>query len=332
VTSYGYYPLPASLSFAVSDTGPKRLEMAVERASMPSAAPGDLYQSLLEVRDGAGYRRVIGVRSQGRTPTTVSGKPGGIQAAGPATGLWVGQVTLNRVSEPMRDPTVVTETPAELGFRVMFHVDDSGTVRLLNEVTQFWRPATMVPDPKNPSYDMVDQPGRYILLTPTAPASLVSEVGTTIEPAALRDGRPFARRISTVAYSLLNGDANPEEPTAALSGDFGSAGSTLDVTIVIEDTDPLNPFHHQYHPKHRYPEPGDPQLSSNDWTIEWGMNFAFTADPPDGRDTAGWGDTQVGGVYQETVTGLKSEPIIARGVFRLQRASTVAVLNDGLGS
>lgn len=333
VTNYGFHPLPATLTFAATETTPKTLRLAAERAQMTAGPPGSVYQALLEVTDGAGYRGLVGVRSLGRAPAALPGKPGEAAVTpGSWSGLWVGAVNLDGVSEPQQETSVVTETPAEFSFRVIMHVDAVGAVRMLNEVTQFWRAGTMAPDPNNPDYDTVDEAGRYILVTPTAPQSLLDEIGTTVKPAALRDGRLFARRISTVAYSLLDVEGNAEEPEMTPSGEFGADGSTLTVTLVIEDTDPMNPFHHQYHPKHRYPDQGTTPFPANDWTVNWSMRFTFAADPPDGRDTAGWGDTVVGGTYEEEVTGLKSDPIVAHGTFRLQRASTVAVLNDGLGS
>ena len=115
------------------------------------------------------------------------------------------------------------------------------------------------------------------------------------------------------------------------TGPFGEGGSRLDVTLVIDDSDPRNPFHHQYHPVHRYPADGVVPDPRNDWTILWNLAFDFTAEAPEGGPRpSGWGDTQVGGVFEEEFTGLKNQPVRAGGVFRLQRESTVAVLNDGL--
>jgi len=208
----------------------------------------------------------------------------------------------------------------------MIHVDAQGTARLLNEVTQFFRPGEIAQNPQDPDLDVVEEPGRYILFTPSAPQSLVNEIGTTVVPGTLRDGRPFARRISTAAYSLLNASGKAEEPMLASTGSFGAAGTALSITLDIEDSETTNPFHHKYHPQHGW-SPYSP-----DWTFNWQMTFTFTEEPPDGRSVAGWGDSQVGGNFEQVLTGLvkESDSIRTTGYFLLQRASVIAQLNDGM--
>jgi hypothetical protein len=233
------------------------------------------------------------------------------------------------VSEPNL-PDLLTETPAEFVFTMILHVDAAGSVTLLNEVTQFWREGTYAPDPENPGYQVVDQAGRYVLATRTAPQALLDEIGSTVVAASLRDGRPFARRISTAMYLLNDPDGNPHEPLMAASGPFGAAGSTLGVTLVVEDTDPHNPFHHRYHPVHGYPAEGSIPDEANDWTVMRVIDMTFTADPPEGFVLPGWGDTECGGIYEETMTNLARDPVKVEGTFRLSRVSDVPVLNDGL--
>jgi hypothetical protein len=330
---FAYEPLPAGLTARADDAEGTLLRIAVERAKMTAAVGDGLYQSVLEIKDDAGMRRLIGVRSRARGPRVAAGAAKqATPEANPAAGLWVGSVNLDKVSERDREPDVLTETPTEFSFRVILHVDSSGTVRLLNEATQLWRNGTFKPDPTDPSVQIVDQPGYYLLLTPTAPQSLIDEIGTTVVPGTLRDGRPFARRIGTAAYALRDSEGNPEEPVMSLTGEFGVGASELRITLLMDDSNPMNPFHHQYHPKHKFPEPDATPVPSNDYTITRNMTFTFLSDPPDGLVLPGWGDIHVGGTFEEEVTGLTKNPIKARGVFRLQRASTVAVLNDGLGS
>jgi len=328
--SFGYEPLPATLTFAAAEAHPKSVRLAVERAGMSPSAGEGVYQSILEIKDDAGFRRLIGVESQGRASSAASAKPGRLLQVtpNPFAGLWVGTVTLDRISELNREWDVLSRTPTEFSFRVIFHVDSEGAVRLLNEVTQLWRAGTYAPDPENPALEVVDQPGWFVLLTPTAPQSLLDEIGATLQAGTLRDGRPFARRFSTAAYSLMDAQGNSEEPQMEQSGAFGVAGSVLSATLVMEDSDPLNPFHHQYHPQHKYPEPEATPYPRNDWTIGWHMAFTFSSEPPDAIVLPGWGDTQLGGTFEEQLRGLKSEPIRAQGTFRLQRASTVSALND----
>jgi hypothetical protein len=60
------------------------------------------------------------------------------------------------------------------------------------------------------------------------------------------------------------------------------------------------------------------------------IELDFTGSDPDNLTFAGWGDDQLGGIYKETISGLHSQPIYISGTFRLTRASTIGVLNDGL--
>jgi hypothetical protein len=54
----------------------------------------------------------------------------------------------------------------------------------------------------------------------------------------------------------------------------------------------------------------------------------FSAEPLQGLIVAGWGDRQLRGIYRETITGLHNRAISIQGSFQLEKASTVAVLND----
>ncbi len=320
--SYGYSDLPAALTVGSSDPLPKLLRVAVERSQMTPATGEGLYQSLLEVKSDKGFRRYIGVTAEGAS--SIASKSSLRQAASdPAAGLWVGNVVLNKVNNAGLKPSDTADT---FEYRIMIHVDSQGTARLLNEVTQLFRPGQIASDPQEPALDVVEEPGRYILYTPSAPQALVNEIGTTILPGTLRDGRPFARRISTAAYSLLNASGKAEEPILASTGAFGATGTELTTTLVIEDTETTNPFHHKYHPQHGWSE------YSPDWTVNWQMSFTFTEESPDGRSVAGWGDSQVGGDFEQILTGLVKEQnsIRATGYFLLQRASIVAQMNDGM--
>lgn len=325
-----YVELPATLDLPGGDSIPRPVALAVDRTKMRNAPVGFVHRSILEIKDGRGSRRRLGVLGENKQRISPSSSAKGVASSqiDPNAGLWVGSVVLETVDEVDVSPPTLTPTASPYEFRIMLHVDRNGTVRLLNEAIQLWREGTTKPDPVDPRLVVVDEPGRYVLLTPSAPPSILGEVGSTLLPATLRDGREFAQRISTAAYPLFDETGRPEEPIVESTGVFGGAGSILEANIRIEDSDPNNPFHHTYHPQHRQSEPGE---SFPDWTIDWRMDFTFTADPPDGANTAGWGDTQVGGAYLQTIEGLTSDPIIAGGFFRLQRASPVPDLNDGAG-
>jgi hypothetical protein len=66
------------------------------------------------------------------------------------------------------------------------------------------------------------------------------------------------------------------------------------------------------------------------FTISRQIEFDFTSQDPDNLTLAGWGDDQLGGIYKEIITGLHNQAIYISGTFRISRASTIGVLNDGL--
>jgi hypothetical protein len=115
--------------------------------------------------------------------------------------------------------------------------------------------------------------------------------------------------------------------------DMSISGDTLSCVITLDYDDPVNPFKHLYHPDHdnmdeRFEEKLPEGVES--LTVTRQIQLQFTASDPEGLLLAGWGDNQVGGIYQETVAGLHRATIYASGWFRLHRASSTPVLDNGL--
>ena len=111
----------------------------------------------------------------------------------------------------------------------------------------------------------------------------------------------------------------------------GSFGGTLGVNLTVDYNDRLNPFKHRYHPDHdnldsRYlttlPE------GQESFTIGRAITLTFSATDPENLTTPGWGDTTMGGVYQETITGVHKSGVNVKGIFRLQRAVQAGGLNQ----
>ena len=181
-----------------------------------------------------------------------------------------------------------------------------------------WKTGTTKPDPADPSHQVTDVPGRFVLVTDDALIPSFSGVG-------LRDGEPVPRRLSTVAYVL-------RKPLAlSKPGDFG-VGSVAG-TILLDYDDPLNPFKHKYHPDHdNLSERFDTKLpeGQESFTVQRQLTLQFSATDPEQLPVAGWGDSQLGGIYNETLIGVHKHPIYMQGIFRLTRANRTPLLNDGL--
>ncbi len=306
--------------------------------TLPSGVSSAFYQSLLEITDTGGTTRLlIPVKADGlqNYSSTGSARLRGALASGtpllplhPRAGLWIGNASIKRVNQPSSaNPMEPVPTGSEFQFRILVHVNESGQATFLQRVLQMWKPGQT-----NNASELIE-PGRFVLLTDER---LISSQYTG---AALRDGKSVGRRFSTAAFGF-------REPIAMTGvGSFGEPSSVFGCPVVMPYNDPLNPLVHRYHPDHdnlddRTDAQGNPQLlpvrtnsfgqlyTSESTTITRVVQLTFTASDPDNLALSGWGDTQLGGAYQETMTGVHKTPLVTQGTFRLQQAARVGVLNN----
>ena len=311
------------------------VRLEVRRRDMANFVPpathhGVLFQSLLEISNGAGVQRLVPVSAEGlvsHAPTTATRSPqdrsrSQVAPAAPAhprAGLWVGNAVIAAVNQPssIATPDRPIPTSAPFQFRLLLHVDQSGNVRLLQKVLEMFKEGTLKPDPADPSVKIVDQPGRYVLVTDD---NLISQ----FTGATLRDGQRVARRLSSPAFAF------PQPIAMSGTGVFGAGRFGCQIAMGYDD--PLNPFKHRYHPDHdnlddRF-ETKVPD-GAESFAVLRQIDLEFKSEDPDHLSLSGWGDRHLGGVYRETVTGLHSKTLYAEGTFRLSQASRIGVLNDG---
>jgi hypothetical protein len=327
---FGWISLPGLLQNPNLQPGAEWvLRLQVNRTQMadfvpPRTAAGVLYQSILQVADDNGIRTLIGVSSEGLTSYTTAAasvlRKDLTPTGDPRAGLWVGSAVINAVSQPANasSPTNPLPVGTPLQFRLLVHVDANGNARLLQKVLEMFKEGTVKPDPNNPSNNIVDPPGHYVLLTDD---SLIAN----FTGATLRDSTPVGRRLSSAVF----GFRHPVLLTGA--GGFGTGDFACQVNLDYDD--PVNPFKHRYHPNHdnldeRFQNKLPEGVES--FTVNRQIELQFTAQDPDNLTFAGWGDDQLGGIYRETITGLNSQLLFVSGTFRLTRASTIGILNDGL--
>ena len=344
--------LPFTTAQAISVEGGEQryLELAIDRSSM-GGVQGNVFQSLLEVTNGNGTQQTIGVSAsierpfvagEARVLSNEKSKSTQKSASEPSrfAGLWVGSVRLDKVNwlggvpesidviNPNYDGANRAQprpTDSEFNFRIILHMDATGNVKLLQKVIQVWENGTMAPDPDNAGLNIVDESGRYRLFSS-------EQAAADYEGATIRSNSSVPRRLSTAAYPLRA----PLE--MSLSGDIGGGGS-LSGLILLSHTDPLNPFQHVYHPQHdsldaRYNDTLPPGAES--FTIQRSISFEFTTDPPIGEPLPGWGSTELGGNYGESITGIyggdrngdgSPDPINISGTFTLRRVSLIGTLD-----
>jgi hypothetical protein len=296
--------------------------LAVRRADMAAGNSDGLYQSLLEVATAEGVtRQLIPVTARGWDASAGAGSrlrpAGGVGRHGTATelrpGLWVGYAVLRAVSQPagaLGDQP--QPTGSEFQFRLLLHQDGLGNTRLLSKVLLVWQEGTLKSDPEDPTRRVVDVPGRYVLVTDEALAG-------QFPGASMVDGVLKGRRLSSAAFGF-------REPVPMTEGPPGY----WQAAIVVGHDDPLNPFRHLHHPDHDNRDSQGALLGPGieSFEVRRLVELEFTEHDPENLTLAGWGDTQIGGVYREIMSGLHRDPIRVQGIFRLQRASRVATLNN----
>lgn len=311
--------LPPTISFPADQGNEVLLDLAPQRASFAATEVGEV----IEIRDGFGFLRRMAVTAKtafappafalrreiegrNRLATFDSGTY-------PLAGLWVGSVFIRRVSEAQTGSTTPTLVGRQFSFRVIIHVDASGTPRLLKEVIQLWKEGTRIPDPENPGMFLVDEPGRYVLLTDE---SLIDN----FSGAVLRDGEPVGYRISAVNYDF-------EPQWLVMSGSFSQAGS-LAVALALDSESATNPFRHKYHPDHNNRDELYTTFVEEAFPVTRSMTFTFSSTDLLERDLPTYGESDLGGAFTETISGLHRNDIVVEGLFALKRASATPSLNQ----
>jgi hypothetical protein len=289
VAEWVEFPNTSNLDLTIPAGEMQKLRLGVRRANLVADVS---YEDNLFITDDSSWIRL---------PVSVTG----IDYAG----LWVGNASIRKVSEPSNadDPDAPVPTGSEFSFRLILHVDSGGQARLLREVVQMWQEGTWKPDPDNLGKLIPDEPGQFVLLADDALIPFYSG-------AALRDGQPVGRRISSAAF----GFSGP----LAMTGNF-EIDSNLSLTLVLPADDPTNPFFHKYHPDH--------MVASQSHEVTRDITLEFTDQdslgvPLTGISTLSWGSSNVGGIYKESVWGLHKEQINIEGTFQLKKASSVETL------
>ncbi|GAA5117667.1 hypothetical protein JIN84_17040 [Luteolibacter yonseiensis] len=217
--------------------------------------------------------------------------PVSAQPASPA-GLWVVNTSVNKVSPTANGGGSSTSQPFPLLF--LTHMDSSGTCRLLTQAYV----------------------GR--LASAGNPVGISTNEGKILGYAEsdLKPVRYFACQMPTSITSLTG------------TGSFTTGGS-VSWTIPIAHNEPTNPFVHTYHPDHdnRDPKGGALAAGQESYNINRTCTFTFTDSPPDGRYVAGWGNTVLGGTYEESITGLHRKTLRVGGTFEMRRVSEVATID-----
>ncbi len=270
--AYEFTPVTTAFNVVIAPQSAVELSFGVDRAQITGAAD-TLYASLLRFTDGGNLMDVY---------LPVSARVTSL------SGLWIGDATVSTVQSKV--PGVAgTTTPKPFSLRVLLHLDDSGTARLLSQVFM----GKLAVSPNN--------------------------LGFCTQESDLKTSElASARRFSSAQLP-------PDTVVASGTGSV-ALGQTLVRTIPIAHNAPTNPYVHTYHPDHdnrnaRFDAPVNAFVENP--TISRECSFTFTTTPPAGSSAQGWGSSVIGGTYSETVTGIHKTPTTVTGTFELRRVSEI---------
>jgi len=278
-------PMSGVLDVAVPAQSRTAVKLEVRRSEMdssllPAGHTKGEYQNVLYVSDDHGTLLTLGMTADGLTDPGAVAKAlsKGLAPPGPRTGLWVGNIEINAVSQPTADPPIQEPVPVPYGhefqYRIILHVDTVGAVRLLSHVTLMKHTARLVEIPDEISgiagatRTVVDenQPGYDVLITNDALFSLArADDGRPLyEGIDFRGDKPVGKRVVTMAFQDFRddpGNALNGPGWIRLTGQFPSqlyednafsvvtTDSQGNDLLVLPFDDPHNPFIHQFHPE-----------------------------------------------------------------------------------
>lgn len=249
-----------------------------------------------------------------------------VAAEARSQGLWVGEALIRQVAHiASPSPATSMESTADsLSLRFLLHVDASGQVRLLKQVTLMRR---------KPGSDVLD-PG-LVLVTDERRIPL-------FEGIRHRGDRLVGQRLETASYDLPRRSAlqSPPLPPHPLPTDFdrtqleedyltrldlegavgrGKTAKTRPGSMVLDPWHRTHPFRHAFHERHRQ---GQRIVRDMMFRFDTTTSDAALAETPRGVDV-------LSGAYTESIEGLSKpgEKLWMSGPFQCRRISTVAELD-----
>ncbi len=366
-----WHPLSTAswnLAGAASPAARTAVRLAIERAGLPpavidSSGQGALYQGLLLVRDGAGWRRWVPV--VGQVPDTIVALASA--AGGAQPGLYSGQITVNQVqwvsagarvwsNQDATDPTFSLNRrcagggshgqPCEDDNQCPGGVCEGFCIGGANANGVCGAAADCPGGRCSAETDNVSlrpAPAEFtfpvlVHLAANGVYTLLTEVTLLWQPpddVAQTPGRlvlatpacPPAVCDALQAASIQDGESFARRlGSAAFSfdGDLPLAG---DFGSALSGGYTI-PEDHPLNPfRHKYHPDHDCDQVGECFAVTRSFILTFSAAPPPGDSRPGWGDRLLGGTYEETITGLHKHSIVVGGRFEMTRVSSVAVLN-----
>lgn len=201
-------------------------------------------------------------------------------------------------------PGEVSPTGTAFPLRILLHDDGKGSVRLLKEAVAMTDPVT----------------NKVVALADSSLASAFNGV-------VFRGETMVGLRTSAIGYDFKG---STRDCTGTLSNN-----GLVSCDFTLLSGDPTNPFLHRFHPDHDNLDESFTKTTVEAFDIARKFKLTFStrypADPnePERSEASkppGWGVTDMGGTYSETITGLHKETLSVSGWFTIKRIAAVADL------
>jgi hypothetical protein len=278
--------------------GVRRNDMA---PFVSSSTNGAAYQSILKITDSGQsllFRLPVVAEKEGVRRLAFASAGGELGQHHPNEGLWVGRAVVSAVSCPAYTSNALLPVASALPFRLILHVDAYGQVKLLQRVTFAW-------------------------------------VGSETNGGFLLYARDSSVPTNTLEVNRLTAVAFPIMDPVVLTNCLTNAVSTgltnlLCGTVTTKYDDPTNPFLHKYHPLHDNKDWNFQPYATNmeTFVVQRDITLDLTGNViTNGASNPYWGIDEIGGLYEETVLGVRQQPIFVRGNFYLQRVSRLNELH-----
>ena len=274
------------------------LSIGARRTFTDDAIHTSLYRLRTSATGASVYLPVTAVKSDVEFIAATQGT-----VVGSVTGLWVGDVVVDRASSIVVDGSPSQPTAGSVPLRIVMHSDAGGTVRLLSQVT--------------------------LMQTKTADPAVSGVPVLVVDPAKVpffegiknRNGKRVGVRIESVAYDMPRSASAwtgadlitfPTRPTALQETyDFsramtGAIGGTVSATLTLDPFHRSNPLRHVYHQD----LPKGPQIT---------RTLTLVFDPGQTPD-------RLTGSFSETIQGLIKDNLTLTGRVELRRVSTAGTL------
>jgi hypothetical protein len=230
----------------------------------------------------------------------------GVLPSAPMSGLWVGDVVMDKVTSIVVNGAPVQNTSTTAPMRLILHVNGSGQVRLLSQVTMM---QTKSADPSVPNLPVLVVDPAKIPFFEGIKERNGKRVGVRIESATYDMPRSASAWSGPDLVTLSNRPTALQEVYDLTRLMSGTMGQTLTTSLVIDPFHRSNPMRHAYH-----------QELTKGPKITRTFTIAFDAQQPQ--------PDQLKGSFTELINGLIKDNLTVSGRVTMRRISSVPLLDN----